>query len=138
MSLLTLAITILALTSVDGPSYYTVQWNSETVFDTRTQSATSFWDYHTFTINGSSGLDTIKVVRGRCPVYPGSVETFMVVDDASKQIVKEYKFLGSPRLAITTEALFAGLEHLNELSIYHYAEVDGTEPRRIVKVMSAK
>lgn len=134
MKIFALSLTLFALVGIDGSDYWTVEWNRETVFDSRNEPNFTFWDYHYFDLKDLSSEDTIKIFRGRCSVYPGSVEGFMVVDAKSKEIVKEFKFLGNPRLTITTEELFKGLEHLEEVSIYHHAEVDGTEPRQIVKV----
>jgi hypothetical protein len=134
MKIFAITLTLFALAGIDGPDYWTVGWNSETVLDSRKEPNFSFWDYHYFDLKDVSSEDTIKIIRGRCMVYPGSVEEFMVVDVKSKEILKEFKFLGYSRLTITTEELFKGLEHIKEVSIYHHSEVDGTEPRQIVKV----
>jgi len=134
MKTFAIALTLFTSFAIDGPNYWIVKWNNEIVIDSRSEPNFSFWDYHLFEINEVSSEDTIRISRHRCPVYPGSVEKFMVVDDKSKEIVKEFKFLGNPHLTITTEDLFKGIEHLEKLSIYHHAEVDETEPRQIVKV----
>lgn len=129
-----LVLSLIALISLDQSDHWIVKWNSETVLDSREISNFSFWDYHTFVIDKLSENDTIRIKRRRCMIYPGSIEQFLIVDVNTNQIVKELKFLGNSNLNITTKELFAGNEELDNVKVYHFAQVEGTEPKPIVEV----
>lgn len=118
----------------DSASYWLIKLNQEVIYDSREIEDFSFWDYHQLDIDSLKRTDTIKIYRHRCSVYPGAIEEFYVVDDHSGKIEKEIKYIGNPRLTITTKELFKGLDEVDEINIFHFSEGIVKEPRKILKV----
>lgn len=118
--------------TLDFVSYWTIKLNQEIVYDSREVEDYSRWDYHNMIIDSISHFDTLELSYSRCPMTPNSIEVFLLINPKNKKIEKEFKFLGTARLTITTADLFDQVD-LKEIDIYHFQHYN-EEAMRILKI----